>query len=106
MPIIIHAVQKLLNTSRTKAGLFVTAPSEGQELHLWYARLVLTTFAGKLFVMYVHDPSLMLVLTKGKTLTGTSPEFHIRLEHLLRRSHFEADFIEREMPMVKDGYVI
>ena len=48
MAIIIHAVQKLLNTSRVKADLFITKPSDSQEMHSWYAKLVPTSFQGKL----------------------------------------------------------
>ncbi len=33
--VIIHAVQKLLNTSRLKPSLFVSQPLEGEELHSW-----------------------------------------------------------------------
>ncbi|HKZ66783.1 MAG TPA: hypothetical protein VJ111_10525 [Chitinophagaceae bacterium] len=54
--LIIHAVQKLLYTSRIKASLYVTQPGDGQLLHSWYARLLPSGFPGKLLVMYVHDP--------------------------------------------------
>ncbi len=104
--IIIHAVQKLLNISRLKASLFISQPSEQQEIHSWYAKLISTSFRGKLMVMYVHQPSLLVVLTKGKTITGTLPEFSDRLEALLNRNHFKAGFINKEIALVKQGYVI
>jgi len=106
MPIIIHAVKKLLNTSGLKAGLFITRPSEKQELHSWYAKLIPTTFTGKLLVMYVHEPSLVIVLTKGKTINGTLPEFYTRLEALLKRNCFEPGFIKKEIELAKEGHVI
>jgi hypothetical protein len=34
------------------------------------------------------------------------PEFCSRLEALLRRHRFTEDFIEREMKLVKEGYVV
>jgi hypothetical protein len=95
--IIIHAVQKLLNTSRLKTSLYVTAPSEGQRMHHWYARLFSSTFPGKLFVMYVHQPSLLLVVCRGKTIAGTWPEFLVRLPALLERHKFKPEFIAKEM---------
>ncbi len=104
--IIVHAVQKLLNISRLKPALFISEPPQGQQLHAWYAKLISTGFAGKLLVMYVHHPSLLVVLTQGKTVTRTIPAFCNRLEALLKRNNFKADFIEREMQLVKEGYVI
>lgn len=104
--IIIHAVQKLLNISRLTPALFISEASPGQELHSWYAKLISTSFRGKLMVMYVHEPSLLLVLTKGKTITGTLPEFYSRLEAFLRRNHFDSSFTEIEMGLIKEGYII
>lgn len=104
--IIVHAVQKLLNISRLKPALFISKPGDGQEMHSWYARLIATGFAGKFLVMYVHEPSLLLVLTKGKTIRGTLPEFCNRLETLLKRHHFKEEFIERETALAKEGYVV
>ena len=104
--IIIHAVQKLLNISRLKPALYISEPSEKQELHSWYAKLISTSFKGKLMIMYVHEPSLIIVLTKGKTITGTLSKFHLRLESLLRRNDFEPAFIQKEMKLIKEGYVI
>ena len=104
--IIIHAVQKLLNTGKLNPALFVSEPSEGQELHSWYTKLLSTGFPGKLIVMYVHEPSLLTVLTKGKTINSTLPQFQERLPRLMQRIHFKPAFIETEMDMVKEGYVI
>ncbi len=75
-------------------------------MHAWYAKLIATGFPGKLLVMYVHDPSLMLVLTRGKTIKGTMPEFCSRLEALLHRSHFKDSIIDKEIPLLGEGYVV
>ncbi len=104
--LIVHAVQNLLNTSRLKPSLFITAPAAGQEMHSWYARLIATSFPGKLMVMYVHEPSLFLVLCKGKTINGTLPEFYERLPALLLRWNFKPDFVYKEMEMIKEGFVV
>ena len=103
--LIIHAVQKLLNTSRLKASLYVSQPASGQLMHSWYARLLSSTFPGKLFVMYVHEPSLLTVICRGKTIKGTWPEFLIRLPELMRRYNFPDAFIKTEMKEA-DGYVV
>jgi hypothetical protein len=57
-------------------------------------------------VMYVHEPSLIIVLTRGKTVAGTMIEFCNRLEALLNRNHFEAAFIKKEMELAGEGYII
>ena len=87
--IIIHAVQKLLNISRLKPALFISRPAEQQELHSWYAKLISTSFPGKLMVMFVHEPSLLMVMTTGKSLKNTLPQFYDRLEALLKRKKFD-----------------
>lgn len=75
-------------------------------MHSWYAKLLSTGFAGKQLVMYVHEPSLLLVLAPGKSINTTLPSFHKRLPLLLERNHFKQEFIEHEMPLVQEGYVI
>jgi Domain of unknown function (DUF6933) len=104
--IIVHAVQKLLNTSGLKPALYVSAPSEGQHLHSWYVKLVPSGFAGKLFVMYVHEPSLLAVLTSGRSLKTTLPQFYERLPPLLRRHRFNPGFIKREAKLVQEGFIV
>ncbi len=101
--IIVHAVQKLLNISRLKPALFISKPSDGQEMHSWYTKLIATGFPGKFLVMYVHEPSLLVVLTRGKTIKATMPEFCSRLEALLKRHQFKEGFIEKEMKLVNEG---
>lgn len=104
--IIIHAVQKLLNTSGLTPQLYISQPSENQELHTWYAKLVATGYTGKSLVMYVHDPSLLMVIVAGRSVKTTLPAFISRLECLLKRQHFKPEFIVREMSLVKEGYVV
>jgi hypothetical protein len=103
--LIIHCVQKLLNTSRLKASLYITEPNEGQSLHSWYARLLSTGFPGKMIVMYVHEPSLMVVACKGKTIQGTWEVFLKRLERLLMRHGFSESFIQKELSQA-EGYTV
>lgn len=103
--LIIHCVQKLLNTSRLEAVLYITEPNEGQHLHSWYARLLSTGFPGKMMVMYVHEPSLMVVVCKGKTIQGTWEIFLKRLEQLLIRHGFPKVFIQKELSQV-EGYSV
>lgn len=86
--------------------MYVSAASEGQQLHSWYAKLLATGSPGKLLVMYVHQPSLLLVLTRGKSINTTLPSFFSRLPQLLERNNFNRQFIEEEMQLVEEGYVI
>lgn len=105
MAIIIHSVQKLLNTSRLKAVHYISHPGEEQVLHYWYARLVSTGFPGKLLVMYVHEPSLLTVVCSGKTIQGTWESFCKRLLALLERFEFPLTFIQSEMAQM-DSYKV
>ena len=86
--------------------MYISAPSENQHLHAWYAKLLSTGFPGKMLVMYVHEPSLLLVLTRGKSINTTLPSFYSRLPDLLQRNNFKQEFINREMEWMKEGYVI
>ncbi|MEO7802820.1 MAG: hypothetical protein ABIR81_12505 [Ginsengibacter sp.] len=104
--LIVHAVQKLLTASGIEAKSYISEPSPDQMMHAWYARLVATGFVGRQLVMYVHQPSLLLVLTRGKSLNTTLPVFHKRLADLLERQHFKPLFIEREIELIKEGYVV
>ena len=97
--LLIHAVQKILDTSRIQASLHIGTPSEGQQLYSWYAALASTGLRGKLLVIYVHEPSLMTVVCEGKTIKGTIEEFRTRLHLLLMRYGLPADFIQREMEL-------
>lgn len=103
--LIIHAAQKLLNTSRLPAVKYITKPKEDQMMHSWYARLLSSTFPGKLMVMYVHEPSLLTIVCRGKTIKGTWPEFLQRLPALMRRYYFTSSFIQKEMKEVDDFVV-
>lgn len=103
--LILQAAQKLLNTSRLEASLYVSQPSEGQLLHSWYCRLLPTGFPGKLMVMYVHEPSLMTIVCRGKTIKGSWEEFVHRLPLLLEKYNFQPSFILSEMAYV-NGYVV
>ena len=99
---IIHSVQKLLNTSRLEASLYITQPNQGQYLHSWYARLLSSGFPGKMMVIYVHEPSLMVVICKGKTIQGTWETFLNRLEQLLSRFQFRTSFIKNELAQAEE----
>jgi hypothetical protein len=103
--LIIHAVQKLLNTGKVKPVLYVSEPSPGQQMHSWYAKLLSTGFTGKMLVMYVHEPSLLMILTKGKTVNSTLQEFYQRLPLILKRNNFKPAFIKTEIKLATEGYV-
>jgi hypothetical protein len=103
--LIIHATQKLLNTSRLTASLHISQATEGQMLHSWYCSLLSTGFTGKLMVMYVHEPSLLTIICRGKTISSTWEEFRHRLHLLLKKFDFQSSFIELETSLT-DEYVV
>jgi hypothetical protein len=100
-----HATQKLLNTSRIKPVLYVSEPSLGQQLHNWYVVLCRSGFTGKMLLLYIHEPSLLTVVVKGKTIASTVDKFRNQLQHLLHRHGFPKNFIEKEMLYVSD-YIV
>lgn len=56
-------------------------------------------------VMYVHEPSLTVVLCKGKTIQGTWKPFIYRMQQLLLRFQFPNDFITAELTLA-EGYTV
>ena len=103
--LILHAPQTLLNTSGIKPVLYLSEPSPGQELHSWYLRLLATGYPGKLLTLYVHNPTMIIVVCRGKTIRSTWPQFCERLPRLLGRFCFPFEFIKKEMSFL-DGYVV
>jgi hypothetical protein len=93
----IHATQKLLATSRIDSVMLVTEQTADQQMHNWYATLISSGYQGKTFVLYFHEPSMLMVITKGRTIATTYASFRERLKKLLHRLEFPADFIEREI---------
>ena len=74
-------------------------------LHSWYCSLLSTGFTGKLMVMYVHEPSLLSIICRGKTISGTWDEFKHRLPLLLKKFDFQSSFIDLETGLA-DEYVV
>lgn len=99
----LHAVRKLLNTSGIQSRLMVTQKAEGQLMHDWYVTFMGTGFPGKMVMLYFHDPSMMTVITPGKSINTSFPAFPERLERLLQRSGFPADVIQKEIALM-DGF--
>lgn len=55
--------------------------------------------------MYVHEPSLLTIVCRGKTIKKTWPEFAERLPALLHRCRFPEAFIANEIKEAS-GYVV
>ena len=83
--ILVRATQKLLNTQRLKPQTVDLSAITLPILGTWYANTVTSSFKGKSLVIYVHEPSLVTVVTVGKTIKKTFPNFIISLEKLLKR---------------------
>ena len=92
-----HATQKLLNTSRIKPVLYLSEASPDQHLYNWYVTIFASGFRGKMLLLYIHEPSLITVVVKGKTIASTIDTFRIQLKQLLHRQQFPKGFIEKEM---------
>ena len=88
---IVRATRKLLNISRITPKAKESAVVNN--LNEWYATLASTTFKGKQFVIFVHAPSLLAVVTEGKSLAKNLPHFKARLQKLLLRSNFPSGLI-------------
>ena len=88
---IVRATRKLLNISRITPKAKESAVVNN--LNEWYATLASTTFKGKQFVIFVHSPSLLAVVTEGKSLSKNLPHFKARLQKLLLRSNFPSGLI-------------
>lgn len=100
----IHATRKLLGTSRIEPVMLVTEKPADQHMHNWYATLISSGYPGKTLVLYYHEPSMLVVITKGRTIATTFTSFRERLEKLLLRLEFPAEFIEREI-LLTESYV-
>lgn len=58
-----------------------------------------------MLVAYFHEPSLLTIVCRGKTIKGTWDEFTQRLPALLQRSGFDTAFISRETTLTNE-YVV
>ena len=84
---------------------YLSEPAPGQQLHNWCVVLCGSSFPGKLLLLYVHEPSLLTVMVKGKTIASTIDNFRNQLKQLLLRHEFPRSFVEKEMSYTND-YVI
>ncbi len=84
---------------------YVTKPTEGQLLHSWYATTFSSTFPGKMMTVYIHEPSMLSVVCKGKTIKNTWPQLIERLPVVLITCGFDDKLIEKEMLLVNDFVV-
>ncbi len=100
-----QATQKLLNTSRIKPVQYLSEADPDQHLHYWYVVLCGSGFTGKALLLYIHEPSLLTVVVKGKTIASTIDNFRIQLKNLLERHQFPKYFIEKEL-LYTEAYII
>lgn len=85
--------------------LHISQAAPDQRMHNWYVVICGSGFAGKMLLLYVHEPSLLTVVVKGKTIATTIAAFRHQLEQLLHRHNFPSNFIATEMSHGSD-YVI
>lgn len=90
---IIRATKKVLSTNKIKPE--VVDEKEVNTLNEWYVTLVSSGFAGKLFLVFVHNNSLLTVITEGKSIKQNFKPFKTRLNDLLVRSSFPAALISQ-----------
>lgn len=93
----LHATRKVLNLGKIDGKTLITQQAKDQELYNWYVTTMGSSLCGKMLVLYIHEPSLMTIITRGKTIRTTYPEFENRLKLLLQRYRFPERFIEHEL---------
>jgi hypothetical protein len=98
----LHATGKMLNWGKIDGKTLITQHEADQKLDSWYVTIIGSSFRGKMLVLYIHEPSLMTVLTHGKTIRTTHPEFKVRLKHLLNRYGFPENFVTRELFLINE----
>jgi hypothetical protein len=101
----LHATGKLLNLGKIDGKTLITQHEANQQLHNWYVTIIGSSFRGKMLVLYVHEPSLMTIIARGKTIRTTYPEFKIRCEKILNRYKFPENIVNRELHLINE-YVI
>src|ERR1700712_5203150 len=94
----LHPTKKLMNFSCLKAHALLGDEMEHGTMQDWYASIAGTGFSDGYFVLYIHRPSLMTVVVKGKTIQETYDIFLARLEKLLVRFSFPKGFIATTLP--------
>jgi hypothetical protein len=100
----LFATKKVLDVSRIKPVTFngfQTGAIE-QPFQYWYVSSMGSGFVGKTLMLYIHAPSLLTIVVKGRTIKSTFGAFLSRLENLagrfglpsvfpLSEKHFEQD---------------
>ncbi len=103
---IIRATQKLLKSSRIKPQPAPEINSAKEEVGVWFAQLVSSSFPGKFYVLYVHKPSMICILVPGKTIQSTFQNYNVRLMMLLKRFSYPDPFIDYMLKHTVNPYVV
>ncbi len=90
---IIRATKKVLTANRIKPQ--DVSQYKANNLNQWYVTQMSSGFKGKFFLAYVHNKSLLTVITEGKSIKQTFPVFKKRLTALAKRSNFPKALIEQ-----------
>lgn len=101
----LHATRKLLNLGKIEGKILVTQQVKDQKLHNWYVTIMGSSFRGKMLVLYIHEPSLMTIITRGKTIRTTYSAFELRLKNLLHRYGFPESFVEKELTLLNERVI-
>lgn len=91
--ITIRATQKLLKTQKIIPSAINATNIEQNAFGEWFANTISSSFRGKNLVVYVHSPSLVTVITVGKTIKTTFPDFKKRFLSITKRHNFPEKFI-------------
>ncbi|MCB0735936.1 MAG: hypothetical protein KDC92_00390 [Bacteroidetes bacterium] len=90
----IRATQKVLNASG-KIQLGEVEEKEYGELEEWFVNRIPGGERGKFAMVFMHVPSLMVVVTKHKSLAKAIPDFKSRLREFLEIQGFKKEIIEK-----------
>lgn len=90
---IIRATKKVLTANKIKPE--DVSNYNTNNLNEWYVTQISSGFKGKLFLAYVHNKSMLTIITEGKSIKQTFPVFKKRLIALAKRSNFPNALIEQ-----------
>jgi hypothetical protein len=100
----IFATKKVLDVSKVKplATNSTLGNTTEQPFTNWYVSSMGSGFVGKTLMLYVHSPSLLTIVVKGKTIRSTFGAFLSQLEGLASRFGFPFTFPLTEKNFERD----
>lgn len=103
--ITLRCTHKLLKLSKTKPQKEAPPILPKRPLLEWYVNVISLTFPGKSAVIYSHAPSRLTVITVGRSLKKTFPQFRLRALDLLSRIGADDAFIQMQQSAFEEHII-